>query len=54
MRRNNFGKEPKEILLNPKTVAYITLIIVNSDLTGQVIDIRKKDEIIFKKSNVLK
>jgi 2-C-methyl-D-erythritol 4-phosphate cytidylyltransferase len=44
MRWSNFGKEPKETLLSPKTVAYFTLIAILSNVTGQVIDIRKTDE----------
>ncbi len=44
MRRSNFGKEPKETLLSPKTVAYITLMVTLSNFTGQVIDVRKSDE----------
>jgi len=44
MRRSNFGKEPKETLLSPKTVAYITLMVTLSNITGQVIDVRKSDE----------
>jgi len=44
MRRSNFGKEPKETLLSPKTVAYISLAVTLSNITGQVIDVRKSDE----------
>lgn len=44
MRWSNFGKEPKETLLSPNTVAYFTLIAILSNVTGQVIDIRKNDE----------
>jgi len=41
MRRKNFGKEPAKTLLDPKDVAKITLRTCLSDITGQVIDIRK-------------
>jgi len=44
MRLENFGKEPEETLLSARAVAFYTLIVALSDLTGQVIDIRKKDE----------
>lgn len=47
MRKKNFGNEPEEILLNPKSVAYVTLIIANSDITGHIIDVRKSDEKIL-------
>ena len=49
MRLKNFGKEPEETLLDPKTVAYITLISALSDTTGEIIDVRKEDEYILKK-----
>jgi len=49
MRWKNFGLEPKETLLDPKSVAYATLIVALQKITGQVIDVRKKDEEIFKK-----
>ncbi|MFA5184158.1 MAG: bifunctional cytidylyltransferase/SDR family oxidoreductase [Patescibacteria group bacterium] len=41
MRTNNFGKEPKNLLLDPKKVAEETLKTCLSDLTGQIISIRK-------------
>lgn len=48
MRWKNFGKEPKSTLLDPKTVAYITLLVSTQELTGQIIDVRKKDEMLLK------
>jgi len=44
MRRQNFGNEPKDSLLSPRTVAYVTLLTACSKVTGQVIDVRKEDE----------
>ena len=44
MRIKNFGYEPDETLLDPKTVAYTTLITALSEINGQIIDVRKKDE----------
>lgn len=41
MRFKAFGKEPEESLLNPKKVAEASLKTLVSDLTGQVIDVRK-------------
>ena len=41
MRFNAFGKEPKESLLEPEKVAIASLKTFLSDLTGQVIDVRK-------------
>jgi len=49
MRRKNFGLEPKHTLLNPKSVAYVSLLVALSDITGQVIDVRKKDEITLER-----
>jgi len=42
MREENFGKEDKGALLNPKTVALATLKTCLSDLTGQIINVNKK------------
>ncbi|WP_241993676.1 SDR family oxidoreductase [Helicobacter sp. MIT 05-5293] len=41
MRTSNFGKEPVESLLDPDIVAQTTLYALLSDLSGQVIDVRK-------------
>jgi len=41
MRYKNFGKEPADTLLSSEQVAVDSLKTVLSDLTGQVIDIRK-------------
>ena len=41
MRKKAFGKEPEESLLRPETVAEASLKTFLSDLTGQVIDVRK-------------
>ena len=40
LRYKNFGKEPKESLLDPNIVALATLHTLLSDLSGQVIDVR--------------
>lgn len=42
MRFRAFGKEPPETLLQPEKVAEATLKTLLSDITGQVIDVRKK------------
>ncbi len=44
MRVKNFGMEPEETLLHPKTVAYVTLITALSNITGQIVDVRKTRE----------
>ncbi len=41
MRFKAFGKEPEETLLKPEEVAEASLKTFLSNLTGQVIDIRK-------------
>jgi len=41
MRYKAFGKEPLDSLLKPEDVALITLKTSLSDLTGEVIDVRK-------------
>lgn len=41
MRRENFGLEDPNTLLDPKKVAEVSLMVLLSDFTGQVIDIRK-------------
>ncbi len=41
MRFNAFGKEPEESLLQPEKVALTSLKTLLSNLTGQVIDVRK-------------
>jgi len=43
MRLENFGKEPQETLLDPEKVAVMSLKTLLSDLTGQVIDVRKEN-----------
>lgn len=42
MRRKNFGIEPKDTLLESEKVAKETLKVVASNLTGQVVDVRRK------------
>ena len=42
MRYNAFGKEPKGSLLSAKKVAEISLKVLLSELTGEVVDVRKK------------
>lgn len=44
MRWNNFGFEPKETLLSPDVVAEITLKVSLSNITGQIIDVRRKND----------
>ena len=41
MRLKAFGKEPAGSLLDVKTVAEVSLKVLLSDLTGEVIDVRK-------------
>jgi len=41
MRIKNFGKEPKDTLLDAKYVALKSLEVLNSEITGQIIDIKK-------------
>lgn len=41
MRRKNFGNEPKDTLLNPKTVAEISLQTILSNVSGQIVDVKK-------------
>ena len=47
MRFQNFGAEPKNTLLNPKSVAVASLLTVLSDFTGQVINVTKDKETIL-------
>lgn len=44
MRWRNFGKEDKATLLSAKAAAALTLIVAALPLSGQVIDVRKRDE----------
>ncbi len=41
MRFRAFGKEPENSLLSPKKAAEVSLKVLLSDLTGQVIDVRR-------------
>lgn len=43
MRRKNFGMEPRESLLESGKVAFETLKVIDSNITGQVVDIRKSN-----------
>jgi ribitol-5-phosphate 2-dehydrogenase (NADP+) / D-ribitol-5-phosphate cytidylyltransferase len=43
MRWENFGQEPEDTLLTSETVARATIGTLLSDLTGQVIDVRRKN-----------
>ncbi|MGO2520641.1 MAG: SDR family NAD(P)-dependent oxidoreductase [Microbacterium sp.] len=43
MRTNAFGEEPLETLLEPESVAAVTLQVLASPLTGQVIAVRVED-----------
>jgi 2-C-methyl-D-erythritol 4-phosphate cytidylyltransferase len=42
LRTRAFGDEPPETLLDPKTVALVTLKTLVSDLTGQIVDVTLK------------
>ena len=42
MRTKAFGQEPEGSLLKPEIVAEVSLKTLLSDLTGQVIDVRRK------------
>lgn len=42
MRIKNFGNEPENTLLDPKRVAITSINTIFSDVTGQVIDVRKE------------
>ena len=41
MRTKNFGNEPKSSLLDPKNVAIASVNTIFSELTGEVIDVRR-------------
>lgn len=41
MRRNNFGIEPPETLLTAKEVAYSSLSLMSSDVTGMIVTVKK-------------
>jgi 2-C-methyl-D-erythritol 4-phosphate cytidylyltransferase len=41
MRFRNFGNEPLDTLLSPDKVAYETLKVVASDITGQVVEVKR-------------
>jgi hypothetical protein len=41
MRTQAFGAEPPETLLSAETVALASVDVLISDLTGQVVDIRR-------------
>jgi len=43
MRFENFGREPLETLLSPEKVAKVTLSVLNTEITGQVIEVTKND-----------
>jgi len=43
MRTNAFGEEPLDTLLDPDNVAAVSLKVLNSDLTGQIISVRVED-----------
>ena len=44
MRRKNFGKEDKSLLLSSQFVAKVTINTILSNLTGSVVEVRKQDE----------
>ena len=41
MRTKNFGNEPLSTLLDPKYVAIASINTIFSELTGEVIDVRR-------------
>ncbi len=43
MRTTAFGDEPPESLLAPESVAAVSLQVLNSDLTGQIVSVRVED-----------
>lgn len=43
MRTTAFGEEPPESLLAPESVAAVSLQVLNSDLTGQIVSVRVED-----------
>lgn len=43
MRTTAFGEEPPESLLAPENVAAVSLQVLNSDLTGQIVSVRVED-----------
>lgn len=43
MRRENFGNEPSESLLDPHKVALVSLQTLLSDVTGQVVYVKRSD-----------
>jgi 2-C-methyl-D-erythritol 4-phosphate cytidylyltransferase len=43
MRRRAFPDEPREGLLGAQEVAIATISLLSSDLTGQVLDVRRQD-----------
>ena len=48
MRLKAFGKEPENSLLKPEKVAQVSFKTLLSKLTGQIIDVRRRD---YKLSN---
>ena len=44
MRTRNFGNEPADTLLDAAKVAQVSLTTLLSDMTGQVIDVRRKND----------
>ncbi len=47
MRFQNFGAEPQNTLLDPKSVAVASLLTILSDFTGQIINVTKDKEKIL-------
>jgi len=43
MRISNFGNEPDETLLTPETVAVASLNVVMSEVSGEVIDVKRRN-----------
>lgn len=43
MRTKNFGNEPENTLLDPKRVAIASINTIFSDVTGQIVDVRKSN-----------
>jgi len=43
MRTTAFGEEPSETLLDPQNVAAVSLQVLASELTGQIVSVRVED-----------
>jgi hypothetical protein len=41
MRIQNFGNEPEDTLLEPKVVAIVSVNTLLSEMTGEVVDVKR-------------